>query len=283
MHSVILGFFKFVRSFLHFTKIVVVFCILMLLFFWVQNLTHAQWQWLSFISPFLSWLVEEANKIYSISFDLWGTLFELKYFSALLILVALYFVVNLLVILVNVIENMYSTAHTIYKKTEELAMNKTLQASIETEERMIKQYVILINTKLKKKHSHQAITIDLDEQNNLMNKFIIEKTFARPMFFEGGFLYSFNDFDKIDAVLEVMFSVLNSKAPIEYSICIQINNNLEQLRKLASLQHYGQITMAADTAYRYGYNKKHKFQTSQVGVFQNGGNTIEVHEFKEIL
>ena len=41
--------------------------------------------------------------------------------------------------------------------------------------------------------------------------------------------------------------------------------------------------MAADTAYRYRYNETHKYQTAQVGVFQNGDSTLEVHEFKEIL
>ena len=283
MHNFILGFFNFLRSFLHFMKIVCIFCVLMLLCYWIQNLTNSNWQWLAFISPFLAWLVETANKIYSVSFNLLGAVFELKYFSALLILVILSFSMNLIITLVNLIECGYKGAHFVYKKTEEIAMNKSLQADIENKEKKIKKYFVLINTKIKKQYSHQIVDIDISEQNNLMNKFITEKTSIKPMFFNGGFLYSFNDFDNIDTVLDILFKVLESKAPLDYSICIQVNNNMEQLQKLASLKHYGQITIAADTAFRYRYNTEQKYQTSQLGIFQNGNKTLEVHEFKEIL
>ena len=40
-------------------------------------------------------------------------------------------------------------------------------------------------------------------------------------------------------------------------------------------------TMAADTSYRYRYNETHRYQTSQIGVFQYGDKTLEVHEFKQ--
>ena len=39
--------------------------------------------------------------------------------------------------------------------------------------------------------------------------------------------------------------------------------------------------MAADTSYRYRYNETHRYQTSQIGVFQYGDKTLEVHEFKQ--
>ena len=116
-----------------------------------------------------------------------------------------------------------------------------------------------------------------------MNKFISEKTSVKAMMFDGGFLYNFIDFDKIDTVLDVLFKVLHSSAPIDYAICIQSGDNIEQLKKLSSLNHFGMISMAADTAYRYKYNETHRYQTAQVGVFQNGDRTLEVHEFKEIL
>ena len=44
---------------------------------------------------------------------------------------------------------------------------------------------------------------------------------------------------------------------------------------------YTSITMAADTSYRYRYNETHRYQTSQIGVFQYGDKTLEVHEFKQ--
>ena len=116
-----------------------------------------------------------------------------------------------------------------------------------------------------------------------MNEFISEKTAVIPMTMNGGFLYEFMDFDKIDTVLDVLFKVLHSNAPIDYAICIQSGDNMEQLTKLSTLNHFGMISMAADTAYRYRFNETHRYQTTQVGVFQNGDRTLEVHEFKEIL
>ena len=109
------------------------------------------------------------------------------------------------------------------------------------------------------------------------------KKSAKPMFFNGGFVYKFDNFADIDSVLDVMFRVLHSNAPLDYAICIQINDNYEQLQKLSTLNLFGQIVMAADTAYRYRYNSSHKYKTSHLGLFQNGDNTLEVHEFTEIL
>lgn len=283
MHNFILSFFNFLRSFLHFMKIICVFLILLLLFYWVQNLTQAQWGWLAFITPFLGWLVDLANKIYSVSFNFFGAVFELKYFSALLILIIVSLCMNLLIYVVNFIECAYNSAHFVYKKTEEFAMNKSLQASVEKEEKRLKKYSILIHTKIKKKYSHQELNININQQNKLMNDFITEKLCVKPMLLDGGFLYQFNDFDKIDSVLDIMFKVLKSNAPLDYAICIQINDNLNQLKKLSGLNHYNQITIAADTAYRYKYNASHKYAVSQVGIFQYDFKTIEVHEFKEIL
>ena len=99
MHKYILKFFNGLKSFWHFMKIVWVFCIIMLLLFWIQNLTHAEWSWMGFITPFLKSLLEIANNIYSISFNIWGAVFELKYISAIVILLVLYFCMNLLIII----------------------------------------------------------------------------------------------------------------------------------------------------------------------------------------
>ena len=136
---------------------------------------------------------------------------------------------------------------------------------------------------MKKKFSHRELNINVEEQNNLMNKFIMEKLSVIPQSYEGGFLYNFYDFDKIDTVLDVMFRVLKSSAPLDYSICVQVDNDILKLQKLMGLKYYGKVIMLAETSYRYRYNKTHRYKTSQVGLFQNGNNTIEVHEFKEIL
>ena len=53
MHETILKAFGFFKSFTQFMKIVVVFCILMLLMYWISNLAGYNWAWLGFISPLL--------------------------------------------------------------------------------------------------------------------------------------------------------------------------------------------------------------------------------------
>lgn len=283
MHEFVLGLFSFLRSFLHFLKIVFVFCIIMLLFYWVQNLTNSDWAWLGFIKPFLDGLLDVANKIYSIEFNVFGTIFELKYLSAVIILVLMILCMHLLIILSNVLEGCYRSAHFICKKTQEVVLNKSLKEDLEREERKLQKYTVTIHTQLKKKFAHEELNISIDEQNKIMNKFVSEKTGVKPMLFDGGYMYNFTNFDKIDTVLDILFKLINSNAPITCSICIQVGENMEQLKKLISLKHFGRISMAADTSYRYKFNETHRYQTSLIGVFQSGEGTIEAHEFKEIL
>ena len=190
---------------------------------------------------------------------------------------------NLLIIVTNLIEDAYNTSYLVCKKAEEALLNKTLKANVEREEKRINKYSVAISTTLKPKFSHKELNINIQEQNKLMNKFIIEKTGVQPAVFESGFLYQFNRFDEIDNVLEVLFKVIHSNAPLDYAICIQAGDDMEQLKKLISLKHYGMISMAADTAYRYKFNETHRYGTTQVGLFQYGERTLEVHEFKEIL
>ena len=283
MHDLMVALFKFIKSFWQFMKIVIVFCILMLLFYWVENLTGGDWGWLNFIRGFLEGLVKIGDSIYSGSLNFFGAVFEFKFFNALILLVIAFYLMNLFIMITEKIEDIYDDSWRAYKKAEEKIMNKSLQDNVKKEEKKISKYAILIHTALKKKFSHKELNINIDEQNQLMNKFIAEKTGAHSMNYDGGFLYQFNSFEEIDAVLDVLFKILNSNAPLDYSICIQSGDSLPQLKKVADLKHFGKVTMAADTAYRYKFNTSHRYGTSQIGIFQNGDTTLEVHEFKEIL
>lgn len=283
MHNFVLKFFEGLKSFWHFLKIVCVFCIMMLLLFWIQNLTKGEWGWMAFITPFLNGLLDVANRIYSVSFEIWGAVFEFKYISAIIILIGLYYLMNLFIMLTALIEAGYKSTHFICKKTEEALLNKNLKEEVEKEELKIKNYSVTIHTTLKPQFSHPELKININEQNKLMTDFISEKLGKTPMNLDGGCLYMFDDFNKIDDILKVLFKVLNSKAPLDYAICIQAGDNNTQLQKLISLKHFGKIIMAADTAYRYKFNKKHGYQTSQIGLFQYENRTMEVHEFKEFV
>ena len=281
LHKIILKGFDCLKSFWHFLKIVCVFCIIMLLLFWIQKLTHASWKWMEYFAPHLKTLLDVSDNICSLSFEFFGTIIELKYISAIIILLACYFGMNLVILLTNIIEAGYKSTHYICKKTQEIALNKELRDSIEREERSINKYVVTIHTKVKPNFSHKGINVDLEQQNGMMVDFIKNKLGVKPMIFEEGFMYNFDNYGRIDSVLEVLFKVMHGSTPIDYAICIQAGDNMPQLRKLISLKNFGKITMAADTSYRYRFNATHRYQTSQIGVFQNGDKTIEVHEFRE--
>ena len=284
MHELMLKFFEFLRSFLQFMKIVCMFLIILLLLYWIQNLTNAQWGWIAFLAPFFDFLLDFANSICSLSFDIFGTVFELKYLSAVIILTISFFVMNLLRYLVSFAEGVYKSAHFVCKKTGEAVFNAKLQMDASRNDKKIKDYTIAIKTQLSKKAVVQSL--NLAEQNKLMNDFIFEKTGVKPKEVIPTNLYCFNQYDfygfeNIDEVIEIMFRVVKTKAPIDVSVCIQAGENNEQLGKLMSLNNFRKITMAADTAYRYGMNKVQNYDISPLGVFQNGENTIELHEFVE--
>ncbi len=289
MHEFILGFFKFLRNVLYLIKIIAVFCVLMLLFYWVQNLTGGHWNWLEFITPFLDSLLKLANSIYSISFDVFGVKFELKYVSAIVILLLFGILMEVLTVCVNLIEGLYKSGRFLCRKAEEAAFNKTLENDMKRSQKSLAKYLVAVNTYEKPKNPYSPVNVNLEEQNIIMNKFIMEKTNSTPSKFEDGFLYSFNNFEQVDKVLDVLFRVLGSKAPIDYAICVQISTgnpikDKELIKRLVKLKYTGKITTGSDTAYRYSYNDIHIYETTQLGIFQTeNGDTMEVHEFKNNL
>ncbi len=283
MHNFMLSLFKFVRSFWHFMKIVVMFCILMLLLYWIENLTNGNWDWLNFIKPFLGSLVKIGNTISSGSWNLLGAVFEFKYGIALIILITFYYLMNLFIIIINIIEDIYDFSWRSYKKAEEDILNKNLYAQVEREEKKISKYNILIHTSLKKQYSYKG-KVNIAEQNKLMNKYLIEKTGVQPAYYMEGYLYKFKNFNDIDTVLDILFNIINSNSPLDYAITIQTGDNLEKLTKLANLKIFNKIIIAADTAYRYEFNTYNRYKTAQIGIFQDKDNgTLEVHEFQEFL
>lgn len=283
MHNFILKLFGFLRSFIYFIRMMCVLCIIFLVLYWIQNLTHASWAWIGFMKPFLDGLLNVANQIYSVSFDVFGTVFELKYLSAVIILVIASLLLKLLSYGLVLLEGLYNSAHFVCKKTEEAIFNKKMNDDLKKEEKKLVKYTVTIHTQVKAKYAYQESKINLDEQNQLMNKFLMEKLNVKPMVYQGGYMYNFSNFEKVDNILDILFKVINSQAPLNYAICIQVGENAKQLNKLIELKHYGKISIASDTAYRYEFNESKRYQLSQLGLFQYEGGTLEVHEFKEVL
>lgn len=282
MHQFFLKLFKTLTSFWQFMKIVCTACIGLLLLYWIQNLLGAEWQWLGFIAPFFKNLLAVTDLIYSLKLDLFGAVFELKYLTAVIVLIGCFYLMNLFIMITYLVEVGYKATYMMCRKAEEENVNKSLKQDIIKQEISIKKYAVTIHTAVKPKFSHKDIHIDMVEQNKLMNDFIFEKLNVKPAEYEDGFIYLFDNFNRVDQVLGVLFKVMNSSAPIDYSICIQTGDETKQLKKLISLKYFGKIIMAADTCYRYKFNTVQNYRTSQIGLFQYENRTMEVHEFREI-
>lgn len=287
MHKSILKMFCALKNFIYFLKVLAIFFLMLHLIYWAQNLIGATFKWLQIFVPILSFFNGIGELISKGSIDLFGAVFEFKYGIAVLIYIGLYYFWNSIILFIENIEDKYDDVHRYIKKNEEKVCNITLHTEQEITELKINRYKIAVLTSLKKKFSHKELGYNIEEQNKIMNDFISSKTGVSPIPFEGGFLYEFEDFNHVDSILTVFFKLLKSNTPLNYTICIEVVDGndrvcLEELSHLISLAHVNKISTFSNCVYRYKFNRGHRFGTSQLGLFQKGNDTLEVHEFIEI-
>ena len=284
MYKLTKGIFLQIKNLIQLCNIICAFLSIMTLFAWLENIIQTKWIWLDFVRPVVDNLTNFMNSIYSFSLTALGTVFDFKYLNTVILLFICIFLLKFFIKIIDEIENFYDNQHASFKKTKENLFNYKLMNDVKTEEKRISKYLVLINTRISKKFSHKEINVDIKAQNQAMNDFIFEKTNVKYLSYNDGFLYCYDDFEHIDKVLEILFKVLKSQSQLDYSICIQAGDNLQQLKKLSDLQHFGKITICADTLLRYRFNKFHGYGTKNVGIFQEENDkTIEVHEFYEII
>jgi len=287
MHKFILNIFSILKNSVNFLQILSIFCLLCLLLHWIEHLTSASWSFLNFIKPVLYAFIDFANNFTNDrSLSLFNAVFEYKYALASILFIGLYYVFNIIIFLINFLEEKYVDIRSFIKKQEENALNKSLENDQNKEARKFKKYRVYISTQLKKGNIYNTGNVNLEEQNKILNKFLIEKTSILPEVYKDGYLYNFNDFYNIDEKIDLLFTLINSKAPIDYQICIQIissekNKEIEQreLDEIISLKILNKIVFFANLAWRYDFNSTKKYETEQAGLYQNNNNTYEVHEF----
>ena len=281
MHKFIMWVFESLKNTEKFLRIVCVFFIMMLSLYWTMNLMGASWTWMQFISPPLDGILDFVNSIYSFSFDFWGKTMEIKYFNALVLILIVIGGLKAVGILIEKLQEIYEDSYIKCKKTNEKIFNSTLDWVVEKDEKKRMQYILYIQTRTARKFVRKAFAIDMNEQNDLMNKFLSERFKTQPVSGWDGYLYYFDDFEKVDKILDIVFRQIHSPAPLEYFVCIQIGNEVKKLKTLVDLQEWHKIIISADTLNRYKYNEIHNYKTSNVGIFQKEGGTLEVHEIIE--
>ena len=287
MHKLVLKTFNFLKNVVYFLRILTMFFLMLHLLLWIQNLINGNFVWLTPFKGFLNIFISIGESITKDSINLFGALFEYKYMIAVGIYVGFYYICNFFILLLDGLEDKYDDVHRYVKKSQENSYNISLKHQQVLQESQYNSYKIFITTSLKKKFSHPELGYNLEEQNQLMNKFLISKTGVVPVKSDGGFVYSFNNFNDVDSILYIMFKLIKSNSPLDYVICLQVIEGGEQacmnaLRELGELKHQNKISMFANSAYRYRFNKCHRYGVSQIGLFQRGNDTIEVHEFIEI-
>ena len=285
MHKMVLRTFKFFRSFLQFLRALIMLMVMLLLLYWVSNIASFNWSFLNFIKLIFDVLLALSSSINSSSINILNALFEIKYIVAIGILIVYYFLTYVAGMIIDFSEKIYEDGRNVVKKFEENRMNNELEINAKIEQKKIKKYQIYVSLSPKKKFAQQVVEIDIKEQNNIMNKFLIEKLGISPVIYKEGFIYSFNNIENIDSVLGVFFKVLNSNAPVNYVICVQVvgENNIKeqaQLNKMINLNLMNKIITMPDTIWRYRFNEKWKYETIHLGDYQDEIGSFEVHEFK---
>lgn len=285
MHKLVLKSFDFFRSFLQFLRALIMVIVMLLVLYWISNIASFNWSFLNFIKPTLDSLLALGSSFTSDSITIINAVFEFKYIAAIGILIIYYFLTYFAAKIIDISENIYCGGRDVVKKYEENKMNETLEKEAISSQKKLRKFQIFISLSPKKKFVQQVVDIDIKEQNNLMNKFLIEKLAVSPTVYKEGFLYSFSNIENIDYILDVFFKVINSKAPVNYIICVQVlgENSLkeqQQIDKMIDLNLINKIITMPDTIWRYKFNEKSKYETAHLGDYQDASGTFEVHEFK---
>ncbi len=271
--------FNFLRDSIHFLKIVIVFTLLLLLLYWVQNLIDSFWDWFKPINGIFEYLVNFSEQISSKSMTLINTEIEYKYCIAIFILLIFYAIAHLLYIGVDTIEDINSNIKSHIKKSQENKFNKNLYNEISKQEKKIKRYQIYIQARPKQCYE----MINLEEQNQKLIKYLEEKTNIAPTVFDNGYLFEFDVFNMADSNLDIFSELISLESPLDYIVCVQVIDDIkktdEQLRVLINLKIYNKIIMMSDTAYRYNFNNYKNYKPTSLGIYQNIDKTFEVHEF----
>lgn len=284
MYKYVHKLFCFIKDCFQFIKILILFIMLLFLLYWVQNLLGSTWSWLEFISPFFDYILDFAQGISSGSTMIINAVFEVKYLICLIIFWVFYFLLNYIIAFLDKFEEGIDDTRSYIKKTQENILNNNLYTEQKNEQNKINKYQIYISTRIKQKYQSRNYKVNLNEQNQLMNEFLNKKLGIVPEKYLSGFLFTLDKFYQVDMVFDVLNKLINSKAPLDYQICIQSidsdnKTQEENLHKIINLEIYNKILGLANTVYRYDFNLIKRYKTTNIGIYQYKEETFELYEF----
>ena len=277
--------FNFFRNSFQFLQIVLMFFLLLLVLYWTENISEIDIIWLDRFQSYLNFFVYLGSLISDGVTKFSGTVFEHKYICSFFVVIIFYFSMTLLSKAIDYIENLCNKCINYLREEEEKFLNLQLNRQQVSEQNKIKKYVIFFSIKEKTNKTHSIEKLDINEHYKKINKFLIEKTGTSPESFENGFLYHFANFEEIDNILDIYFNLLNLSPLVDYQICVQAcydkESDEKSLKHLISFELYNKITLLSETAYRYNFNKKHKYKLCQMGIYQRDNGSIEALCFEE--
>lgn len=284
MHKLVLKMFEILKNLIKFSEIIIIFVAMLMILYWIQYLIGSNWSWLVFFTPVLDFFILVINFFVSIFLESEISI-QYSYVGSLLLLVIFYCLSKYVYIFAEILENFYIDTNIRFKKNQEKRFNARLMKVQKEEQNLIKKYVVYISTAIPSRKMRGKV-ISLDEENKIMNKYLIEKTMVLPEVFEQGFIYKFNDFESIDNVIDIFQKLLKNKKALDYLIIIQacesdFSSATENIKKLMALNIFNKIYFTSDTLYRYNFNKNKKYQASQIGIFQKDSGVMEVSYFIE--
>lgn len=251
MHKLSLKIFGFIKNFIDFLKILIVFSFLMLLLYWINNLAGYNWKFLNFIVPLLDFYLDLGERIFNGTTQLFAATFEHKYAGAIVVIGLIYLFVQILYWITDFAQNIYEEGRKFIHKIEEDSLNKSLAKVQLKEQNTIKFFQIFVSVRAKSKLLLRGQNIDLEEQKQILYKYLIEKTGVSPDSFEEGVVFTFK-IDDIDNILDIFSKLPESNAPVDYLICIQVQNenkavSLDKIKILSNLEIYNKVIFEGKT------------------------------------
>lgn len=281
--------FEIVRNSLHFVQIALIFFCFFMVTYWVFELAQAKW--IQFATPFFEVVKSITHLFYNRITDINGVTVD---FSFLIATFALLLIVLILKSIIEQIENLeqkYDIMHEKIKKKQEDTFNTTLNKQYIESEAKNNKFLVLVQFDLTNIGRNAAYDKNLEQTtekkaNAVMSDFIESATeeFRCPQTLTNeNLLLYFNDFKKVDEIIEKLKQIINGikrkyieeKWQIDANLSIdayaqagEIKPKVQKLVKINKLALGNKIACLSTFKHRYSLLENKKFNIEVEGLYK---------------